>query len=111
MTDDLKKRLKTMGAIGWNLIGFEALERINQLEAELAELKAENESLFKNLRGKHSITGATYAHIISERNQLREHVTLLRDAIHDVCCNPEVEIFLSGRKILQKVLTATEQKP
>ena len=53
-------------------------EELRQLRDELAQyknerdaLRAENEALATNLRGKHSITGATYVHLIAERDALR----------------------------------------
>ena len=48
-------------------------------DAEVAELKTENEYLLKNLRGKHAVTGATYAHLITERDTLSDEVMLLRE--------------------------------
>ena len=50
MTDDLKKRLNTMGATGWNPIGYEALERINQLEAERDQLREQVKMLRTDLK-------------------------------------------------------------
>ena len=74
MTDDLKKRLNTMGATGWNPIGYEALERINQLEAE--------------------------------RDQLREHVKMLRDELNTVYkLVPDLVVLMEP-----SALAATEPK-
>lgn len=42
------------------------------LEAENAELRKECEAMAKNLRGKHATSGATYAHLIAERDTLRQ---------------------------------------
>ena len=56
-------------------------EELRQLRDELAQyknerdkLRAENEALATNLRGKHSITGATYAHLIAERDELHAKI-------------------------------------
>ena len=42
-----------------------------KISEECDELRAENEALAANLRGKHSTAGATYAHLIAERDALR----------------------------------------
>lgn len=42
------------------------------------ELEAENESLACNLRGKHATTGATYQHLVDERDALRAEAERLR---------------------------------
>lgn len=44
------------------------------MEKERDALLAENEALAANLRGKHSTTGATYAHLIEDRDELRAKV-------------------------------------
>lgn len=41
-------------------------------------LQAENEALAAGLRGKHELTGATYTHLVVQRDGLREEVTSLR---------------------------------
>lgn len=50
---------------------------------ECNDLRAENEALVCNLRGKHELTGATYQHLVQERDTLRaqlaERDALLRD--------------------------------
>lgn len=46
--------------------------------AERDRLQAENEVLLRGLRGKHELTGATYDHVIAERDQLRAEVEALR---------------------------------
>lgn len=46
--------------------------------SEIERLRAENESLASNLRGKHATTGATYAHLIAERDRLRDENAKLR---------------------------------
>ena len=40
-------------------------------DAEISRLRVDNEALAANLRGKHSTTGATYTHLIAERDELR----------------------------------------
>lgn len=40
-------------------------------------LAIENEALLCGLRGKHALTGATYAHLAAERNALRDRVAEL----------------------------------
>lgn len=42
---------------------------IAQLETERDALAAENEALVRNLRGKHSLVGATYGHLIRQRDE------------------------------------------
>ena len=39
MTDDLVKRLRTMAGIGWNPIGDEAADRIEELEFRVCRLE------------------------------------------------------------------------
>lgn len=48
--------------------------KAEKLEEERDALRAENETLAANLRGKHSTAGATYAHLIAERDALRAEV-------------------------------------
>lgn len=43
-------------------------------------LQAENEALAGGLRGKHELTGATYTHLVIERDGLREEVDTLKSA-------------------------------
>jgi hypothetical protein len=45
---------------------------VKPLAEEVALLRADNEALVVNLRGKHSLTGATYTHLIAERDRLLE---------------------------------------
>lgn len=40
-------------------------------------LRKENEALLKGLRGKHALTGATYEHLIDERDGLLRRVAEL----------------------------------
>lgn len=44
-------------------------------------LQAENEALAGGLRGKHELTGATYTHLVVERDGLREEVASLRTTL------------------------------
>ena len=50
------------------------LEAIRPIIDERDALRAENEALASNLRGKHAITGATYAHLIEDRDALRAEI-------------------------------------
>ena len=50
-------------------------------KSRIEELECENEALAKNLRGKHSITGATYAHLIYQRDALQADNARLREAL------------------------------
>lgn len=52
----------------------ELLDSLEAAEKERDALRAENEALAANLRGKHSTTGATYAHLIEDRDELRAKV-------------------------------------
>ena len=45
--------------------------RANAPGGWIDNLRVENETLAANLRGKHSTAGATYAHLIAERDALR----------------------------------------
>lgn len=47
-------------------------------ESEITRLRDENEALASNLRGKHATAGATYAHLIAERDRLRDELTAAR---------------------------------
>lgn len=38
----------------------------------VSDLQADNEALAANLQGKHALTGATYKHLIAERDRLRQ---------------------------------------
>lgn len=49
--------------------------------SDLAALAAENEALLAGLRGRHALTGATYAHLITERNAFRDRVAELEKAL------------------------------
>ena len=50
------------------------MAKLEAAEKDRDALRAENEALATNLRGKHSITGATYAHLIAERDALRAKI-------------------------------------
>ena len=50
------------------------MAKLEAAEKDRDALRAENEALATNLRGKHSITGATYAHLIAERDALRARI-------------------------------------
>ncbi len=43
---------------------------VTPMAVDLANLRAENEALAANLSGKHALTGATYAHLIADRDRL-----------------------------------------
>jgi hypothetical protein len=58
--------------------------------ARAAALQAENEALLKGLTGKNALTGATYAHLIEERDALRRH-------LHDATTSLETISKLAGR--------------
>ena len=57
------------------------MAKLESAEKERDALRAENEALATNLRGKHSITGATYAHLIAERDALRTELAGLRSSM------------------------------
>jgi len=52
----------------------ELLDRLDDAERVRDALRAENETLAANLRGKHNTAGATYAHLIAERDALRTKI-------------------------------------
>ena len=54
--------------------------RANAPGGWIDNLRVENETLAANLRGKHSTAGATYAHLIAERDALRAAVQ------HEAAC-------------------------
>lgn len=66
----------------------ELLGEVDTLTAEVERLRYENEALACNLRGKHELTGATYQHLVQERDTLRaqlaEQNALLHKALADV---------------------------
>ena len=70
-TKNLRQRLEEDGKRNIDLGEIhELLDRLEDAERVRDVLRAENETLAANLRGKHSITGATYAHLIAERDAL-----------------------------------------
>ena len=48
------------------------------MAAEVERLRADNEALARNLKGKHATTGATYEHLIAERDALHADAEALR---------------------------------
>lgn len=70
-------------------------------------LQAENEALAGGLRGKHELTGATYTHLVVERDGLREEADTLKAAalsIRDEWRKDQAE-FASLRTSLDAALT------
>ena len=53
----------------------ESIAMYRKARDERDALRVENETLAANLRGKHSTAGATYAHLIAERDALRAKVS------------------------------------
>lgn len=54
------------------------LNELDRVTAERDALRTESESLASNLRGKHSTAGATYAHLIAERDALKAELDALK---------------------------------
>jgi len=53
-------------------------QHVEVVPAEVFDaLRKENEALLKGLRGKHALTGATYEHLIDERDELLRRVAEL----------------------------------
>ena len=46
--------------------------------AENARLRADNEALYRGLKGKHATTGATYEHLAAERDALRAQLAAIQ---------------------------------
>lgn len=61
--DALEQRLNTSDQL--------AATAFDASQASVAALQAENEVLLKGLRGKNALTGATYKHLIDERDGLQ----------------------------------------
>lgn len=81
----------------------ESLTMYRKARDERDALRVENEALAANLRGKHSTAGATYAHLIAERDALR---AALR---HEAGC---VEAAKAEIKALRaKVAEMEQQEP
>ena len=64
-----------------DLVISDALRCARALVSERDALRTENESLLRGLRGKHTLTGATYEHLVSERDELASRVTKLAKAL------------------------------
>ena len=62
-------------------------------DAEISRLRVDNEALAANLRGKHSTTGATYTHLIAERDELRAQLAAQQAAVPVGICD---SMMLSG---------------
>lgn len=56
-------------AEGWKAQHARDSAELRRLCAERDALAAENEALVRNLRGKHSLVGATYEHLIRQRDE------------------------------------------
>ncbi|WP_330508341.1 hypothetical protein V1687_18335 [Pseudomonas putida] len=69
--------------------------------AEIDTLRAENEALACNLRGKHALAGATYAHLVQERDTLRKKLAE-QDAL--------LESAAEGASILRSLIENIEAK-
>ncbi len=82
MNDELIERLRDPnGPYGYqSQLACQAADEIERLRAELDAVKNEAEAFSKNLRGKHAITGATYATVIEERDNLRAELAALKAA-------------------------------
>lgn len=61
-----------MDTSGHELALAQAEAMIERQADELRRLRGENEALASNLRGKHATTGATYAHLVAERDRMRD---------------------------------------
>lgn len=64
-------------------------------QASVVALQAENEALLKGLTGKNALIGATYAHLIEERDALRRH-------LHEATTSLETISKLAGRDEFMK---------
>ena len=80
-TDELRRKLRSDDFIDHVDIHSnvkstlaELMDRLEAAEKERDALRVENETLAANLRGKHSTAGATYAHLIAERDALRARI-------------------------------------
>ena len=67
----------------------ESVTMYRKARDERDALRAENETLAANLRGKHSTAGATYAHLIAERDALRAAVRHEADCVE--ACKSEID--------------------
>ena len=72
---------KSYASDGLKGAGSELYARWLETFKEAEALRAENEAYAKNLRGKHSLAGATYELLIRERDQLRTELEAARSAL------------------------------
>jgi hypothetical protein len=103
-------------AVGWNAC-LDEIAKLGPLythadPAEVERLRSENEALACNLRGKHELTGATYQHLVQERDTLRaqlaERNALLRECL--VLAKRSVKSLWS-QGIVDRAEAALERKP
>ena len=66
------------------------------LQADNARLREENEAYARNLRGNHAITGATYEHLIQERDRLRAELAAAQLEAKAQECERLAEVFEPG---------------
>lgn len=59
----------------WSEISEVQRTKEEELQTEISLLRQDNEALARNLRGSQSTTGATYSHLVAERDALREEAT------------------------------------
>ena len=77
--------------------------RANAPGGWIDNLRVENETLAANLRGKHSTAGATYAHLIAERDALRAAVQ------HEAACVEAAKAEIAALRA--KIEAAEQQEP
>lgn len=70
-------------AEGWKAQHARDSAEPRRLRAEAEALRAENEAYAKNLRGKHSLAGATYELLIRERDELRTELDAARGLLRE----------------------------
>lgn len=70
------------------------MHRADAIKQRFDALRADNEALACNLRGKHALTGATYEHLVKERDCLR----LRLDLVH--LARESAKIEIDGLKAL-----------
>jgi hypothetical protein len=102
--------------MGWNAC-LDEIAKLGPLythadAGEVERLRSENEALACNLRGKHELTGATYQHLVQERDTLRaqlaERNALLRECL--VLAKRSVKSLWS-QGIVDRAEAALERKP
>ena len=81
----------------------ESIAMYRKARDERDALRAENETLAANLRGKHSTAGATYAHLIAERDALRAAVRHEADCVE--ACKSEIDALRA------KITEMEQQEP